>query len=102
VFSDEWGFNNSGGCTNFGTFDVNPGYCIRVKQDTQVFFRLMVRAEVASDGQTLITEPDKFKFAVCASMYRIQSSSFPIAGGSLNYSIMRDPVLQTNGGTYSP
>jgi hypothetical protein len=72
VFSDEWGFNNSGGCTNFGTFDVNPGYCIKVKQDnTQMFFRLMVRAEVANDGQTLITEPDQFKFAVSANMYRI-------------------------------
>jgi hypothetical protein len=30
VFSDEWGLNNSGGCMNFGTYDKNPAYCIRI------------------------------------------------------------------------
>ena len=31
VFSDEWNCNNAGGCRNFGTYDVNPAYCIRVR-----------------------------------------------------------------------
>ena len=28
VFNGEFEFQNSGGCSNFGTFDKNPAYCI--------------------------------------------------------------------------
>ena len=30
VFSDDWNINNAGGCMNFGTYDKNPAYCIRI------------------------------------------------------------------------
>lgn len=43
VFSDEWGLKNSGGCMNFGTYDKNPAYCIRISQEgTNIMFRMMV------------------------------------------------------------
>ena len=31
----------------------------------------MVTGEISSDGSTIVTDPDRFKFAICAMMYRI-------------------------------
>lgn len=50
VFSGSFEFSNSGGCRNFPTYDKNPAYCLRLKQDAVVFFRLMITSEVARDG----------------------------------------------------
>jgi hypothetical protein len=72
VFSGEWSFHNSGGCSNHGTFDKNPAYCIQVKlPETYVFFRLMVTSEVSPDGSRQITDPMQLNYAVGAQMYRI-------------------------------
>lgn len=102
IFSDEWDFNNSGGCRNFGTFDQNPAYCIKVRQeDTRVFFRLMISAEVGFNGSTLVRDPDNFKFSCAGQLYRIQSGVFPIPGNTLNLKALREPILETAGGKYS-
>jgi len=65
VFSSSFEFQNSGGCRNFGTFERNPAFCLKVKHDnTKVFFRLMIKGEVQADGKTFTKDPDQFQFAV--------------------------------------
>ena len=102
VFSDEWNCNNAGGCRNFGTFDVNPAYCIRVKApNTLLFFRLMIKSETSENGMSVITNPSDFKQACAGQLYRIQATNFPIQKDSLTLSKLREPILETHGGTYT-
>jgi hypothetical protein len=46
VFHDEWTSSNGGGCKNFGTYDKNPAYCVKIGQDTQLMVRLMISQEL--------------------------------------------------------
>jgi hypothetical protein len=72
-----------------------------VKQDTNLFFRLMLTAEVAADGQTMVKDSEKFRFSAGAHLYRYQSNSFPVPPGSVNLSSLHTPILQTADGKYT-
>lgn len=93
VFSGSFEFSNSGGCRNFGTYDKNPAYCIRVRQNhTRFFFRMMLTSEVAPDGQTLIKDPERFQHSIAGHLYRLGSNAFPVSANSLNFNAMKDSI----------
>lgn len=50
---------------------------------------------MSPDGTQLKNNPEEFKFAIGAQLYRIQATSYPIARGSLNLNALKNPVLET-------
>lgn len=100
VFQDEWTSANGGGCHNFGTFDKNPAYAVRVTQNTQMMIRVMITQEL--QGMSWTQDSKSFQYSCGAQLFRVQANAFPLAKGSIDMNQLRKPQLQTGeDGRYS-
>ena len=98
---DDWDYNTAGGCSNFGMFDKNPAYAINLVTDADVQIRLKVINELAPDGTSLITDPEKFKLCVNVMAFRLPLAKFPVPAKSVDIRNFSTPALSTNEGRYS-
>jgi hypothetical protein len=98
---DEWDHKNAGGCTNFGMYDKNPVYVLNVADEGDFQIRLKTLGEVSPSGDSLISDPEHFKFTINAALYRVPVNRYPLPQGSIDVKTLTNPALSTYSGKYT-
>jgi len=99
--TDEWDHKNAGGCVNFGMYDKNPVYVLNVADEGDFQIRLKTLAEVSPAGDSLISDPEHFKFTINAALYRLPVNRYPLPQGSIDVKTLTNPALSTYSGKYT-
>jgi hypothetical protein len=99
--TDEWDYKNAGGCINFGMYDKNPVYVLNVADEGDFQIRLKTLGEVSPSGDSLISDPEHFKFTINAALYRVPVSRYPLPQGSIDVKTLTNPALSTYSGKYT-
>ena len=99
--TDEWDYKNAGGCINFGMYDKNPVYVLNVADEGDFQIRLKTLGEVSPSGDSLISDPEYFKFTINAALYRVPVNRYPLPQGSIDVKTLTNPALSTYSGKYT-
>ena len=95
-----WDANTAGGCANNGAFHgKNPAWQVQLRGETDFMMRLAITAQ--NVGGMNITNPEEFKCCVGMSMFRTNSTQFPLSANQYKIQNLRNAAISTSDGSYT-